>query len=134
MKKLAVVCLFLFIALGLFFLKENFNLKSRGEAKKADVVLTWDYNPKSIDLQTPVNFTFTLKDKEGKNIENAKIDIEATMNHGGMIPIFTEATYLKDAIYSTRFKLTMLGEWIIFLTITLPDGSVASKEVVLQTN
>lgn len=70
MKKLAVVCLFLFIALGLFFLKENFNLKSRGEAKKADVVLTWDYNPKSIDLQTPVNFTFTLKDRIKKYFIN----------------------------------------------------------------
>lgn len=134
MKKLAVIFLFLSVAIGFFFLKENFNLKSKGEAKKTDVVLTWDYNPKTIDLQTPVNFNFTLKDKEGKNIENAKIDIEATMNHGGMIPIFTEATYIKDASYSTRFKLTMLGEWIIFLTITLPDGSVASKEVVLQTN
>lgn len=56
------------------------------------------------------------------------------MNHGGMIPVFNEAKFVKDALYTSTFKLTMLGEWILFLTITLPDGSVAHKEVVLQTN
>lgn len=133
MKKLAVLCLFIFIALALFFLKENFNVKMKGDQKPADVTLTWDYSPKSITLETPVDFSFTLKDKDQKNIESAKIDIEATMNHGGMIPIFTEANHIKDGVYKTRFKLTMLGEWIIFLTITMPDGSVAKKEVILQT-
>ncbi len=137
MKKLSIVSLFLFIALGLFFLRENFNQQSKDEAKEtkeAKVVLTWDHAPKTITLETPVDFTFTLKTPDGQNIEGAQIDIEATMNHAGMVPIFTAAFHLKEAIYSTRFKLTMLGEWVLFLTITLPDGSVARKEVVFQTN
>ena len=108
MKKSAVVLLFVALGSGLFFLKGFLEARSQNSASTPELVVTWEYNPKSIDLSTPVNFDFTIKDKHGQNV--------------------------KGAHYSTRFKLTMLGEWILFLTITLPDGQVAKKEFVLQTN
>lgn len=133
MKKFAVVVLFLAVGLGLFFLKKNFNIQSNHKTTDA-VVLTWEYSPKKITLETPVEFVFTLKDITGTPIQNAKIDIEATMNHAGMVPLFTEALFINGPIYKTRFKLTMLGEWILFLTIRLPNGEVVKKEVTFTTN
>lgn len=133
MKKIAVVALFVFVGLGFYFLKQSF-IPTTTEGPATAINFSWEYSPKNITLSTPVNFNFYLKDSAGKNIEKAKVEIEATMNHSGMIPIFTEATFIKDATYSTRITLTMLGEWILFLTITLPNGETIKKEVTFTTN
>ena len=132
-KKVAVIILFLAVGLGLFYLKKNFNIQS-GNKTTDTTVLTWDYYPKKITLETPVEFVFNLKDKDSNNISKAKIEIEANMNHSGMVPVFTEAKYLEGPTYKSTFKLTMHGEWILFLTITLPDGKVVKKEVKFSTN
>ncbi len=132
MKKIAVAVLFVCVGLGFYFLKQSFTPPaSKNTATVLD--LAWTYSPKQITLSTPVDFSFTLKDSAGKNIDAAKIEIEATMNHSGMVPIFTEASFIKDGVYSTRITLTMLGEWILFLTITLPNGETIKKEVTFTT-
>jgi serine/threonine protein kinase len=133
MKKFAVIILFLAVGFGLYFLKKKFNIHS--DVKSPDnIILSWEYTPKKIaDINTPVEFVFNLKDKNNTPISNAKVEIEANMNHSGMIPLFTEATFIKDSTYKTRFKLTMMGEWILFLTITLPDGQVIKKDVHFST-
>ncbi len=133
MKKFAVVVLFLAVGVGLFFLKKNFNIQSNNKATDA-VILSWEYSPKIITLETPVDFIFNLKDATGNPIQKAKIDIEANMNHAGMVPLFTEATFINGSTYKTRFKLTMLGEWILFLSIKLPNGEVVKKQVTFSTN
>lgn len=133
MKKIAVVALFLGLGISFYFLKQSFTPASTEKTTSA-IDFSWEYTPKHITLSTPVDFNFYLKDLTGKNITDAKIEIEATMNHSGMVPIFTEAIYIKNATYSTRLTLTMLGEWILFLTITLPNGETIKKEVTFMTN
>ncbi|MBC7711691.1 MAG: hypothetical protein H7177_00025 [Rhizobacter sp.] len=133
MKKFAVIVLFLAVGFGLFFLKKNFNIHS---AKYYDdTIMTWDYFPKKMtDLNNPVEFIFNLTDKKKNPIPNAKFEIEANMNHGGMVPIFPAARFIKDSTYQSSIKLTMLGEWMLFITITLPDGQIIKKEVRFNTN
>ncbi|MBY0414222.1 MAG: FixH family protein [Bdellovibrionales bacterium] len=134
MKKFSVIALFLFVGLSLFYFKKSFNIQSKNLEQDNDKVsLTFDYSPAKINLETPVEFTFELKDKEGKSIPDAKIEVEFNMNHSGMVPILTSATHAKDAVYQTQTKLTMLGDWIIFLTIFLPDGDIVKKEFKFKT-
>ena len=132
MKKIAAFLLLIGIGLSFYFLKQNFNSDQDKKATEA-IQFSWSYSPKNITLSTPVNLQFVLKDSQNKNIDNAKIEIEATMNHSGMVPIFTEAIFIKDATYSTRLTLTMLGEWVLFLTITLPNGEIIKKDVTFTT-
>ncbi len=128
MKKILVIVLFLTVGLSLFFLKKTFNIKSKDHLSSA-VILNWKHSPEKITIENPVDFSFTLKDPSSLEITNAKVNVEATMNHSGMIPVFSEAVHKSGGQYHSRIKLTMAGDWLLFLTITLNNGDVVKKEV-----
>ena len=133
MKKIAVIVLFLSVGFGLFYFKKSFNIGSNRKTTDA-VVLSWQHSPKNITVATPVDFVFTLKDIAGSPVQNAKMEIEATMNHAGMVPLYAQAEFVSGPFYKTRIKLTMAGEWILFLKIRLHSGEVVKKEVNFTSN
>lgn len=85
------------------------------------------------DLNHPILFTFHLKDKKNMPISDAKVFIEANMNHAGMIPLKAEAFHDQNGFYKTNLKLTMLGDWMLFLTIKKSNGEVIKKELPFST-
>lgn len=132
MKKKVIIILFFFVgAISLLVLKNIYKTNSAGDSDA--VQLEWKMNPEVItDLKTPVEFQFSLRDKKNFPIRDARILVEANMNHAGMVPVKTEAQSIDNG-YRASLLLTMHGEWILFLTIISPDGSLTNKTLTFST-
>lgn len=129
-KKFAVLFLFGLIAVALIFIKNEFK---GNQTDSQFIILNWQHSPEKITSKSPVEFTFTLKDKANSPIENARIDVEANMNHAGMTPVLAQARVAGAGVYKVKIQLTMEGGWILFLTIKKVDGTIIKKEISFKT-
>lgn len=130
-KKLLVLFFFLIAAVSLLALKDRYQKNSA--LRSESVSLQWRMHPEVIkDIKTPVEFKFYLKDKNRLPLKNARVYVEANMNHAGMIPVKTEALPEED-FYRASLLLTMHGDWILFLTITGPHGNVTNRTITFST-
>jgi hypothetical protein len=66
-------------------------------------------------------------------INNAqKIEIKADMTHAGMIPVLAETTAPgEDGYYRIPINFNMAGDWVITITATLADGTVATYSTTI---
>lgn len=58
----------------------------------------------------------------GDPVSGARIQVEATMAHPGMRPVFNEAREAGFGKYESSVEFMMAGDWVVLLHITLPDG------------
>jgi hypothetical protein len=76
----------------------------------------------------PNRLVITLRDEEGSPVESAKVRVEGTMTHAGMVPVHAEASDEGDGRYLvSEFQFTMGGDWILLLRIRLADGTEAVR-------
>jgi copper(I)-binding protein len=80
-----------------------------------------------------------LTDAEGAPITDATVALEGNMNHAGMIPVLADAVAddadgSADGRYRLPFTFTMLGDWIITVTVTQADGSAFSRNLDVRAN
>ncbi|MGE0129186.1 MAG: FixH family protein [Blastocatellales bacterium] len=66
--------------------------------------------------------TIKLTDASGNPLTRARINLEGTMTHPGMRPVFSEAREEGSGRYQSSLEFTMAGDWIILLHIILPNG------------
>ena len=65
----------------------------------------------------------TLRDTLGIPVEGARVVVEGTMTHAGMMPVLDTASAEGPGRYVIPgFRFTMSGDWILTLRATLPDG------------
>jgi hypothetical protein len=64
----------------------------------------------------------TLRDAAGQPVPAAVLDIEAHMEHPGMAPVVARASETAPGVYGARLSLSMAGDWVVFVTGTLPGG------------
>jgi hypothetical protein len=89
---------------------------------ESDAQVTIDVSPEPA-LVGPAQVTARLLDGNGAPIRGARVEIEGTMNHAGMVPVIVEASEGEAGQYTTRgFKFTMGGDWIIIVRATMEDG------------
>jgi periplasmic copper chaperone A len=74
-----------------------------------------------------------LRDSTEKPITDASVTLEANMNHAGMVPVLSDAVTdsadgASDGVYTAPLSFSMLGDWIITVTVTRPDGTEATKD------
>lgn len=104
---------------------------SRGDSNATDaeaVEIAVDVAPDPPEVG-PATITVTLSDEEGDPINDADLEIEGTMNHAGMEPVFSDTTGAQEGRYvSEDFEFTMGGDWIIIIHGTLDDGSEFERE------
>lgn len=132
MKKTLALFLIFVTAGMLFFLKDYYRQKN--SALSSSLSLKWSMAPGQIkDLSVPVLFKFHLTDSQQNKISDARINVVANMSHPGMVPVEGIVQNLGHGDYKTRVVLTMPGDWILFLTITLKNGTVEKKEVLFKT-
>lgn len=77
----------------------------------------------------PTTLTITLHDGGGAPIDRAALAVRGDMTHAGMVPVLAES--LDDGragVYQVPFEWTMKGDWIVTVTITLPDGATAAEQ------
>lgn len=64
----------------------------------------------------------TLHYADGVPIDQANVAARGDMNHAGMVPVFGQTRDNINGVYRIPFEWTMGGDWIVTLTVTLPDG------------
>jgi copper(I)-binding protein len=79
-----------------------------------------------------------LTDASGAPITDATVAVEGNMNHAGMIPVLADPTAddadgNADGRYHLPFTFTMLGDWIITVTVTQADGSNFSRNLEIRS-
>ncbi len=72
--------------------------------------------------------TFRMLNSGGQAITGARIALEADMSHPGMRPEFGQATEIETGRYQGRLLLSMAGDWVILLHITLPGGRTVERQ------
>lgn len=77
----------------------------------------------------------TLHSPDGTSIVDANVAARGDMNHAGMIPVFGQTSDNTNGVYRIPFEWTMGGDWVVTLTVTLPDGQqvVRSYEMAIRS-
>jgi copper(I)-binding protein len=83
--------------------------------------------------------TVRVLDAEGAPVTDATVSLEGNMNHAGMVPVLAEgvtdnADGSADGLYRLPFTITMLGDWIISVTVERPDGVTVTRNIEMQVN
>ncbi|TVP77671.1 MAG: hypothetical protein EA352_03240 [Gemmatimonadales bacterium] len=75
-----------------------------------------------------------LLDAEGDDpVEGARVRLEGTMTHAGMVPVHAHAEEREPGHYRVEeFEFTMGGDWILRVHIELKDGAEGVREFDLQ--
>ncbi len=78
-----------------------------------------------------------LLDQADQPVTDAQVSVEGNMNHAGMAPVFTdsvtdEADGAADGHYQLPFTFSMLGDWIITVTVDQADGTSVTKDIELS--
>ncbi len=55
-------------------------------------------------------------------VSGAMVQLEGDMTHAGMAPVFGSAKEISPGQYQGELTLTMQGDWVVLMHITLPDG------------
>ena len=67
-------------------------------------------------------------------LTDATVTLEGNMNHAGMAPVLTEPVKdgddgASDGVYNIPFQFTMLGDWIVTVTVDLADGTQTTQDI-----
>jgi hypothetical protein len=78
--------------------------------------------------------TIALKvtDASGNPVTGVRINLEGTMTHPGMRPVFSEARETGSGRYQSSLEFTMAGDWIVLLHITLPNGQKLERQIEVK--
>ncbi len=66
--------------------------------------------------------------KDGAPVADAPVSVRGDMNHAGMKPVLADGTTAADGTVEVPFNWSMGGDWIVTVTVTLPDGSEVSQD------
>lgn len=72
----------------------------------------------------PNRIIIEIRDSDSQPVEGARVRLEGTMEHAGMVPVRESASEEGNGRYGIpSFDFTMAGDWILRADITLPDGA-----------
>lgn len=122
----AVVVVILGIAV---FTLGNGNSSSSNAAGSGDITLSTNPNPPHIGQTT---FMVSVKDKNGKPVDNAKVNFTINMTSMNMGSQQGSATSQGNGNYSAAGRFSMGGPWRVSTQITMPDGGSMNKDFDLN--
>ena len=65
-------------------------------------------------------------------LRGAQIKLEGNMSHAGMSPVFANTQEVAPGEYRANMELSMAGDWIILVHLTLPDGSKLERQFEIK--
>lgn len=69
----------------------------------------------------------TVMDAAGQPVNDATVSARGDMSHAGMAPVLANVDSGANGLYRLPFRWTMGGDWFVEITVTLPDGTTASR-------
>lgn len=91
----------------------------RGVENPADLTVRLDVSPLRVGEATA---RLVLLDGSGP-VAGARAELEASMNHAGMVPVLAPFTQEQPGVYRAPFRFTMPGDWFAEVRGTLADGT-----------
>lgn len=76
--------------------------------------------------------TLRVTDAAGTAITGARIKLEGNMSHAGMVPVFADAAEVEPGRYRANMELTMAGDWIVLVHLTLPHGATVDRQFQIK--
>ena len=127
-KNLLIILAIIIFIVGIFGLKIKSSSNSTNEGNETITLLT-EPNPLKIGQAT---FIITVKDSNGKSVDNAKVFFDLNMTAMNMGIQQGYATSMGNGKYSAIGKLTMMGPWKVSTKVTMPDGSIINKDFTVN--
>ena len=115
----------------LFFLFLTLAVACQKTAKPPDIALQYEIAPQPARVGA-TTIDLKLTDKNGAPVGGARVDLEGNMSHAGMGPISVEAKEIQTGKYRGTLQLTMAGDWIVLVHVTLPDGQTLQRQIELS--
>jgi YtkA-like len=76
--------------------------------------------------------TLRVTDGSGKPVSGARLKLEGNMSHAGMAPVFADAPEVEPGRYRTSMELTMAGDWIVLVHLTLANGTKVDQQFEIK--
>jgi len=115
----------------LFFLFLTLAVACQKTAKPPDITVQYEIAPQP-PRAGAVTIDLKLTDKNGAAVGGARVDLEGNMSHAGMGPVSVEAKEIQTGKYRGTLQLTMAGDWIVLVHVTLPDGQTLQRQIELS--
>lgn len=97
---------------------------AEGDSSGINIQLAVDPEPPQTGESTLI---VTLTDGQGAPVTNAAVAVRGDMTHAGMEPVTGEASEEGNGVYRVPFEWTMGGDWIVTVTVGLPDGKTTDE-------
>lgn len=94
----------------------------------SDIDLEWDIRPDPPFVGT-ARINFTLADSTQQLLQGAEVELEGTMSHPGMEPVFSKAEEISPGRYTAVMEFTMGGDWVVLVNAELSDGRIVEKQM-----
>ncbi len=98
---------------------------------KSDITIEHEISPQPARVGTAA-IRLKLKDKDGKPLHGARVELEGNMTHPGMSPVNGETRETAPGEYGGSLQFTMAGDWIILVNITLADGKRVQRQIEVR--
>ncbi len=76
----------------------------------------------------PATVVVILQD-DGQALAGAEMNLEGTMTHAGMVPVFADAVETSPGQYKAALEFTMGGDWVIIVRAVLADGRTLERQI-----
>ena len=97
----------------------------------SDLTIEYNTTPQPVRVG-PATIDLKLTQKNGAPLSGARVELEGNMSHPGMTPVRGEASEIAPGAYRGTLQLTMAGDWIVLVHITLADGQRLQREIELK--
>ncbi|MBM7843886.1 FixH family protein [Herpetosiphon giganteus] len=96
---------------------------SRTPSDDPRLLMSLEQTPSAMGVQTIV-----LVINDGSTpLDNAKVQLEATMTHAGMPSQIVQMQALGAGKYQASIDFSMLGEWVLIVNVTEANGAVMQR-------
>ena len=92
------------------------------------ITLTVTPNPPRVGL---VTIELVVVDRNQQPITGATVMVEGSMTHAGMTPEFAPAEETAPGRYTALLVLTMGGDWLVTVSVTMLDGRTIEQTLPL---
>jgi len=100
-------------------------------ARNPAITLKYQVTPQPPRVGT-TTFDLELRDANNQAVSGAHVELEGNMSHAGMSPVVGVTREIDRGKYRGTLPLTMAGDWIILVNVTLANGEHAQQQIELN--